>query len=145
MSGAMITAIGAIVVLVLVFLSALHLYWLLGGTFGKSAVVPERAGQPAFRPNAGATAAVAVGLLAAAGVVALRAGVTSALAGGPIVRLGTWAVAAAFLLRAIGDFRLVGLFRRERATRFAKWDARLYTPLSLFIGLGTALIAWGAT
>jgi hypothetical protein len=141
----MIAAIGAIVALILVLLSALHLYWLFGGTFGKGAAVPERAGQPTFRPSAGATAAVAVGLLVGAEVVALRAGVLGALPGGPIVRLGTWAVAAAFLLRAIGDFRLVGMFRRERATRFAKWDAWLYTPLSLLIGLGTAIIAWGAT
>jgi hypothetical protein len=145
MSDTVIAGIGVAVVFVLVLLSALHLYWLLGGTVGRDAAVPERGGQPAFRPGAAGTAVVAVALLAAAGVVALRAGLRSDLVGAPIVRWSAWGVAGAFLLRVIGDFRLVGLFPRERGTRFAKWDARLYTPLALLLGLGAAVIAWGAT
>lgn len=144
MSPAAIAGIGTGVVVALVLLSAVHVYWLFGGKSGRAAAVPERDGRPAFRPGPAGTAGVAVALLAAAAVVGLRAGVLTALVGGPLVRWGTWAVAVAFLLRAVGDFRLVGLFRRGRESRFARWDARLYTPLSLLLGLGAAVIAWRA-
>jgi hypothetical protein len=69
MSEAVIAGIGIAVVLVLLLLSALHLYWLLGGKRGYGAAVPERGGHPTFRPSTAATAAVAVALLAGAGVV----------------------------------------------------------------------------
>jgi Protein of unknown function (DUF3995) len=142
---AVIAGIGVALVLLLLFLSVAHLYWVVGGKVGRDLVVPERDGHPVFHPSAAGTALVAVALLAAATVVGFRAGVVSVLVGAPLVRWGTWIVAVAFLLRAIGDFRWVGLFRRERESRFATWDARLYTPLSLLIGVGAAVIAWGAT
>lgn len=140
----MIAGLGTAVALVLLLLSGLHVYWLLGGRIGKDVSLPESEGQPAFRPGAVGTAAVAVALLAAAGVIALRAGVVELPVSDPLVHFGTWAVAAAFLLRAIGDFRYVGLFRRVRGTRFARWDARLYTPLALGLGIGAAVIAHSA-
>jgi hypothetical protein len=46
-------------------------------------------------------------------------------------------------LRAIGDFRLVGVFKRIRGTPFAWWDSRLFVPLCCFIALGTAVVALG--
>lgn len=43
------------------------------------------------------------------------------------------AVGALFLLRAIGDFKYVGLFKSVRETPFAKMDTRFYTPLCFCI------------
>lgn len=137
-------AIGVVVAGVLVLLSVGHVYWALGGRLGDLAVLPERDGQPVFRPSAAATAMIAIALLGAAVVLALRAGVIGYLIGGPVVRWGSWLIAAVFLLRSIGDFRWVGFFRREQRTRFAYWDARLYTPVAFALGLGAAAIAWGA-
>ena len=144
MSETTIAGVGVLMVLTLLLLAALHFYWALGGGWGRGAVLPERAGRPTFRPGRVGTAAVGVGLSGAALVLALRSGALSYLVGGPLVRWASWLITAAFLLRAVGDFRLVGLFRRERGTRFAYWDARLYTPLALALGLGAALIASGA-
>jgi Protein of unknown function (DUF3995) len=50
-----------------------------------------------------------------------------------------WAIAAIFLLRAIGDFRYVGFFKKERGSKFAKMDTKFYSPLCLLIG-GLALV-----
>ncbi|MEO5617184.1 MAG: DUF3995 domain-containing protein, partial [Candidatus Eisenbacteria bacterium] len=42
----------------------------------------------------------------------------------------------AFSGRSIGDFRLVGLTKRERSTAFARNDTWLYTPISMLLSAG---------
>jgi catechol 2,3-dioxygenase-like lactoylglutathione lyase family enzyme len=46
-----------------------------------------------------------------------------------------------FLLRAVGDFRLVGFFKRVRGTPFARWDTRLFSPLCVALGLASLWVA----
>jgi hypothetical protein len=128
---------------VLAALSALHLYWAVGGRWGHAAAVPEHHGQAAFRPGAIGTLVVAA-LLAAASVLVLgRVGLGPAARLGWLTHVGAWAISAVFLLRGLGDFRLVGVFRRVRGTRFAWWDRHLYTPLSIAVGVTTAIVAAG--
>jgi len=137
--------LGIVIAAVLAALSALHLYWAAGGRWGHAAALPEHRGRPAFQPGPVATVIVAVLLAAAVALVLGRVGL------GPVARLtrltyvGAWIVAAAFLLRGLGDFRLVGVFRRVRDTRFAWWDRHVYTPLAVLLGLGTAVVAAGTT
>jgi hypothetical protein len=50
-------------------------------------------------------------------------------------------VFAAFL-RSVGDFRLVGFFKRVRGTRFARYDSLLFSPLSLALGVPTLWLGW---
>jgi hypothetical protein len=85
---------------------------------------------------------VAVGLCAMAALLALRTGWLDlpALPGnGVVVQTGTWLTAAVFALRAIGDFRYVGFFKRIRDSRFARIDTLAYSPLrgclALLIGI----------
>ena len=127
--------------LVLALLSALHVYWSLGGSWGKGASIPERNGRPTFRPGRLGTLAVAMLLAAASLLVVGRAGLGPVAHLGSLTHAGTWVVAGAFFLRAVGDFRLIGLFRRESITRFARWDRWIYTPLALAIGIGASIIA----
>ena len=56
-------------------------------------------------------------------------------------RAGLWVVAATLALRSIGDFKYVGFFKRQGDTRFAHLDTRMYSPLALCLGLGTAIVA----
>src|SRR4051812_42126732 len=124
-------------------LSCVHVYWAAGGRWGHGATVPERQGRPSFRPGRVATLFVA-GLLGTASVLVLgRVGLGPAAPPITLTRLGTWLVAAAFWLRAVGDFRLVGVFRRERGPRCARWARRIYTPLAFALALGTTVIAAG--
>jgi hypothetical protein len=139
-------AIAIVVVGTLLVIAGLHLYWVTGGGWGVGVAVPERAGVPVFRPGPVATLAVVAGLVAAALLLGARAGLVSpAILPPPLPAVGSWLVAAALLLRGLGDFRYVGLFRRVRGTRFAEWDARLFTPLALALGSGAAIVAWGGT
>jgi hypothetical protein len=46
-------------------------------------------------------------------------------------------------LRALGEFRYIGFFKRVRGTPFARMDSRYYSPLALLLGVGTAILASG--
>jgi hypothetical protein len=49
---------------------------------------------------------------------------------------------AVFVLRAIGERKLVGFFKRVRGTAFARWDTWLFSPLCLALGVS---VLWLAT
>jgi hypothetical protein len=118
---------------ILVALGLLHVYWALGGRFGRGAVIPERNGVRLFNPSRGTTLLVAGLLWVGAACLLARVG----LLGGPfppgMLDPGVWLMAVVFLLRAVGDFRYVGFFKRQARTRFAWWDTRLYSPLCLLL------------
>lgn len=122
-------------------LSALHVYWALGGVRAGSAIPSRPDGTPLFRPGRIATLAVAAALVVAGILVIARAGIVSPMLPVAWIRVGTWAVAAAFAARTIGEFRYVGLFRRVGGTTFARWDARLFTPLCFAVAAGTLVVA----
>ena len=127
---------------VFITLACVHVFWAFGyGTLGGAAIPTRSDGRPLLRPSRGATLAVAMLLLVAAVVVLGDAGILAPI--GPIMlyRVGAWVVGAVLLLRTIGDFRYVGLFKRERASRFARLDSRIYTPLCAALAAGTLYVA----
>ena len=140
----MLAPIAWIVALVYFSLASIHVYWALGGRRGVADAIPERDGRLVFQPGPFGTAVVAVLLLVSSALVLDRGGAVGTHFAPPALRLwGAWGIAAALSARAIGDFRYVGFFKRLRGTRFADLDTRLYSPLALALGLGTAIVAWG--
>ena len=136
------TGIAGTVALVLSVLAALHFYWAAGGARGRVAAVPEHEGRPLFSPGPVACVTVGVSLLFAALLVCWTARLWApAVIPLRLARLGTGVLAAALLLRAVGDRKYVGFFKRVRGTAFARWDSRLYAPLCLLLGLGAAAVA----
>jgi hypothetical protein len=126
---------------VLLALSLLHVLWGIGGIAGTSAAVPETDGKPLFVPSRASCFAVAF-LLALAGLlVAWRGGVIASPLPSLIAHIGCLGVGAVFVLRAIGDFRYAGFFKRVRGTRFARWDTLLFSPLCLALGAGSLWVA----
>ena len=121
---------------VLGLLSALHVYWAVGGRWGIAAAIPTDGGRPLFSPSPAATWAVAAALAIAAIVPLVRGGLVAV----PVTpRVSAWAsavLAGVFFVRAVGDFRLVGFFKRGRGTAFAVRDTWLYSPLCLLLALG---------
>jgi hypothetical protein len=123
---------GTVAILILLLVAGVHFYWAAGGKAGKAAAVPAANGRPVIKPSAFSTMMVAVGLCAMAAVLALRTGwldLPELPRDGSIVKIATWLIAAAFALRAIGDFRYVGFFKRIRDSRFARLDTIAYSPL----------------
>jgi len=129
----------------------IHVWWAVCGMSAGSAVIPVRDGRPVFRPSrlgtlgvTGCLFAGALTLLARLGLVrvpGLVSGVLPARLGASLPHRGAWSLAVLFGLRAVGDFRYVGVFKRVTGTRFARWDTRLFVPLCVVVSAGSALAA----
>ena len=125
-------------------LAGLHLYWAAGGAIGKGVAIPSRGGERLFRPSRVATLAVAAGLVVAA-LCGIWLSPGSIAPMSPFLpRVGGIVLAVVFGLRAVGDHRYVGFFKRVRGTSFARWDTRLYSPLCLAISVGFTVLVWNS-
>jgi len=135
--------IAKFLVTILLLIGVLHLYWAIGQHAGESAVVPSVDGKPLFQPSRWATVAVAFALFSAAAVVAIRSGIVSVPALAFLAAVGCWGLVAVFGLRAIGDFRYLGFFKRVTGTRFARADTLVYSPLCAVLAVMAATVALG--
>jgi hypothetical protein len=127
---------------VYLFLAALHVFWAAGGTWGGVSAIPEVAGRKAFTPGPGITLAVAGALVLAACVVLGVSGLAFGFVPAKLFRFAAFVLGGVFLLRAVGDFRLVGFFKSVRGTAFATNDTLIYSPLCLVLAAG---VFWLAT
>lgn len=129
-------------VFVFVVLALWHFYMAAKPAASASGAVPSVGGKPLFVPSAAATVAVALLLLTLACLVAATGGIINL----PVPRAAlTWlsyALALGLLVRAIGDFKYVGFFKRVRGSRFATLDYFAFSPLCVLMGVGVALVAW---
>ena len=127
--------------LVFVSLSLIHVYWAVGGKFGNLAVVPSHPdGSKLFKPGPLSTWVVAGGLMVFA-LITLGNLPSQYGAYQGFIRFGNWTIATIFILRSIGDFRFIGFFKKVKGTNFANNDTRIYSPLSLCIGLISLILA----
>jgi hypothetical protein len=122
-------------------LSLLHVSWATTGIRGQASALPERDGKPLFQPGRVTTILVALLLGLACLLVLAAAGLIHPGLSPVTVLVGTWIVAVVMFARAVGDFQYVGFFKRVRGTRFAQMDTRLYSPVALLLGVGTAFVA----
>ncbi len=139
----MITGIVIVLIAVFLSLSLVHVYWLLGGRAGHLAAIPERDGKPVVQPSTMATALVAIILALCPILIAATGGLLALPLSDRVLAWLTRALALGLLLRAIGDFRLVGFFKRIRHTRFARLDTTVYSPLCLALAIGCAIVGFG--
>lgn len=137
-------AIAIFLIVSFVGLAALHLYWALGGKFGMSAALPEVDGEPVFTPGAAATVAVAF-VLAGFALIALVLGFGTGFALTPYAIFLGFAVGGALVLRAVGEFRYVGFFKRIKGSKFAAYDSWLFSPFCLLAGGAFLALAAGRT
>ncbi len=145
----MISLLILINVILLVSISIVHFYWAFGGTWALSGAIPERF---QVRNNKRLnkitdspvmiilTLIVALGLLLFASIIALNSTAINFTLDPYWVRTGTVIIGVIFLLRAIGNFDFVGLFKRDRTGIFAERDTKFYVPLCLILSINSFLI-----
>ncbi len=107
-----------------------------------AAALPHVGDRPAFVPSKPATLAVALFLGGCALLVLGRIGLLDAIAPDWIFQTGTALLAMLLVARAVGDFQLVGFFKRIRGSTFARLDTWLYSPLCAVLGASCAIVAF---
>lgn len=113
-------------------LGLIHVYWALGGKWALQNSLPTTAdGVRVLHPSLMGTLAVAVFLFVLAFCTVYQGAVSK------FVFLG---ISSIFLLRAIGDFKYVGLFKQVRCTAFAQKDTRYFIPLCICIALNALIV-----
>ena len=115
------TILTSTLVLTLAFLSSLHVYWAFGGQWAIEGSIPEAWKPPTFdfRKLRGlqiATLIVATGLMLFAIIVATNQWPIAMLPEKWSI-IGTRLIGSIFLLRAMGDFKLFGLFKKSSISR----------------------------
>jgi hypothetical protein len=128
--------------LILLAISGLHFFWAFGGRWGVDASIPTNAeGKTMLSPDIFATLVVAFGLLAMALLHLGKIQTLSFSIPAWINIYGLKIIAFVFLLRAIGDFRYVGFFKKLKETKFAILDTKFYSPLCLLLSFNAFITA----
>jgi hypothetical protein len=138
----MVFAVAVALIAIFTALALLHVYWAAGGHALKIAAIPEVDGNRAFQPSAAGTLAVALALMVAAALIAVASGLLPLPLPALVTVVPMFCLALILFARAIGDFRLVGFFKRVRGSRFARMDTAVYSPLCLALAVAVFFIGW---
>jgi hypothetical protein len=118
-----------------------HWYWAAGGEVGSKVVLPEMEKEGlAFKPPNFATVIVGLiffglGLLPLIAMKIIVIPLPTLVSNYMMLGLG-----GVFVVRAIGEFKYVGFFKRVKNTNFSKYDTKYFSPLSLILGIFFFLI-----
>ena len=138
----MILLLSILLFLIFALLGGFHFYWLFGGTYGITKVIPTKGvnatNSQAIPPIA--TLIVALALASFGLMYLLKAEIISAPLPSWVIEYGSWFIPSIFILRAIGEFNYVGFFKKIKDTEFAKADSSIFSPLCLGIGVVGILI-----
>lgn len=128
--------------LVFAFLGGIHFYWAFGGSWGVEATFPILDNGPKdFKPPLVATIIVGLGLWSMALFYLLILLSFHSIIFDSSSKYVQWIIPSIFTLRAIGDFKYIGLFKTRRQSSFAEMDTKLFSPLCLFIAVAGLLLA----
>ncbi len=133
--------------LIFLVLSGFHFYWIFGGKKGLSVTVPMKylPAESDYMKNTKmkvATLIVALGLLACCILILTQGHFVNLTINPDWFNLGCKFLAGIFLIRAIGDFNMVGFFKKTKDQQFSKYDNMLFSPLCLFISVTTFYVAF---
>jgi hypothetical protein len=128
--------------------AAFHFHWAFGGRLGYSVSLPQRADGTIVMPHRTgwwrpAAGAVGLGLILLGALALAAAGRIALPFPEGLAKIAVAAAGGAFVLRAFVPTPWTGFFKRIRATRWARYDTWLYSPLFLLLGLALLAIAGG--
>ncbi len=130
----MITMLSLILSSTFLILSILHMYWGFGGKWAIASTLPTSpSGKNILNPTSFQCFFIAGGLLLFALLPLHKVGLLLTELPSWVSFYGLVAVVAIFFLRALGDFRYVGFFKKIRETQFGRLDTLIYSPLSFVI------------
>jgi len=106
----------------------------MGGKWGLQKVIPftGEGGKPTINPGFLGTLVVALILLSFSLFYFNNAFGYYQLAS---YQIAGWIIPSIFFIRAVGEFKYVGFFKRVRGTEFSKMDTVLFSPLCLLVAV----------
>lgn len=121
---------------IFIILGLIHFNWVMGGKFGFTESLPTKeSGERVLNPKRIDSAIVGIGLTLFGIFYILTSGILDYDLPVWILKYGGWIIPGIFILRAISEFRYVGLFKRIKTTNFGKLDTKFISPLCLAIGI----------
>lgn len=121
--------------IIFVILGFVHFNWMFGGKWGLDKALPTKEnGERILNPGKTDSGIVGIGLLMFGAFYLLKSELIVINIPDWIVKFGSWIIPTIFILRAIGDFKYVGFFKKIKKTTFGKRDTKLFSPLCLIIG-----------
>ena len=122
--------------LIFLVLSIIHFNWVFGGAFGFDASLPTREdGKRVLNPKSYDSAFVGLVLLLFSIFYISKSSLLNVSVNSKVFTYLGWIIPSLFLLRAIGEFKYVGFFKKVTSTTFARYDTKLFSPLCLCIAL----------
>lgn len=135
------TIVSVILFVIFTLLSFIHFYWFFDGKWGLEQVIPTKEAQKnTFSIPKLATLIVALILLFLSLLYLVKSGLIDVHFPYFVTNYGYWIIPTIFILRAIGDFKYVGFFKKIKTTEFAKADSKWFIPLCITIGIFGILI-----
>ena len=127
-------------------IAILHILWALGFKLDVRNMVPSVNGDPVFTPGPIVTFLVAIVVFGFAGV-SLALGFPNKVPANYLsfIKIAGIAIGIILIVRAIGDFKYAGFFKRIKGSNFAKYDYWLYSPFCLISGGALLYLATNLT
>ncbi len=127
--------------LIFVTLGLIHINWVFGGQWGFEKSLPTKEnGERVLNPKKFDSAIVGIGLISFGLFYLLKSELIHFQVLNWIITYGGWVIPSIFILRAIGDFKYVGFFKKIKNTEFGKIDSKLFSPLCLIVGVTGIII-----
>lgn len=125
-----------ILFIIFLMLAVIHFIWAFGVQWGFDIALPTKEnGERTINPGSIECVIVGLGLSAFALFYILQLNIIQLNLPNWIFNFGGWLIPSIFILRAIGDFKYIGFFKKTRETNFGQMDTKYYSPLCLLIGI----------
>ncbi|WP_052475084.1 DUF3995 domain-containing protein [Bacillus badius] len=133
----MIKILIAITSLVFIIIGMLHVFWAFGGSWGVNAALPTKDDSklPVLQPRMLGTLFIGLLCFFASILLLVQIDLFVVIKSSSLSKWLCIAGGIVFLLRAIGEGKYVGFFKKIKHTRFAKQDTVFYSPLCVWISL----------
>ena len=135
--------IALVTITTLVIAGLFHFYWAFGGSLGLDRAIPTKDGKALLNPGKILTMIVGFIILGFAWVAyILNFKDLNVISYSEQITYAGWLLSGIFAIRSIGDFNMVGLFKKINSTKFAEYDTKYFIPLVAFWSFTFALLAY---
>lgn len=135
--------ITSVTIITLTIAGLFHFYWAFGGTLGLDRAIPTKDGIALLNPGKILTIIVGFIILSFAWIAyVLNFKDLSMISYSKQIVYAGWFLSVVFAIRSIGDFNMVGLFKKIKTTKFAEFDTKYFIPLTSFWAITFALLAY---